>query len=209
MLRRLAFCRRGRCWRRSRRARERGGGVTMERGTLAVEERGRQHVLCRRYTIAFAQGGSPGSCPSSLPSTSASGSPSILCTSDAHAASRSRCTVGLRLDHAGGDGTLGASGPHVCEVVGIIMLRAKRCLDRHCQLLQTGHRKAHFVAIERRDAPRGRSIGPPERHAERSTIRVLDVDVALALANADQPNQRERPAMKRVRGQDDGHGVAG
>jgi hypothetical protein len=38
---------------------------------------------------------------------------------------------------------------------------------------------------------------------------VLDVDVALALTDADEPNQRERSAPKRVRGQDDGHAVAG
>ena len=120
---------------------------------------------------------------------------------------------GSRLDHPGGgvrgSTALGALGPRACGLVGVVMLHVKRRLDRHRQLLEAGHRQTHVAAVELRQDPRGRSIGPPERHPERSAVRVLDVDVALTLADADQPDQRERSAPKRVRGQDDGDAVAG
>jgi hypothetical protein len=136
-----------------------------------------------------------------------------LCTSEAHAASISHRTGGSRLHQAGGcvggGAGLGALGPRVCELVGVVMPHVKRRLDRHRQVLEAGHGQTHVAAVDLQHDPRGRSIGPPEWHAEGPPIRVLDVDVALALTDADQPDQRERPATKRVRGQDDGHAVAG
>lgn len=59
---------------------------------------------------------------------------------------------GSRLNHAGGCvGTgagLGALGPRVCGLVGVVMLHVKRRLDRHRQLLEAGHGQTHVAAIE-------------------------------------------------------------
>ena len=89
------------------------------------------------------------------------------------------------------------------------MLGVKRSPNRGGELLQACHRKAHLAAAKLSYDRGDRAISPFEGNAERATVRVLDVGMALAVTSTEQPNQRERPAPKRVTGQSNGDRVRG
>jgi len=89
------------------------------------------------------------------------------------------------------------------------MLAVKRSPNRGGELLQACHRKTHITVVKPGHDRRNRAICPVEGNAERATVRVLDVGMALAVTSTKQPNQWEQPAPKRVTGQGNGDRVRG
>ena len=69
--------------------------------------------------------------------------------------------------------------------VDVGMLGVKRSVNRGDELQQAFYRQAHLAAAKLRHDRGNRAIRPFDGNAERATVRVFDVGMALAITSAE------------------------